>query len=57
MNLMKKYKWSHPIECILGLSMIPVLLLTYVVTSVFITLALGIVSILLIFSRKMRDAI
>lgn len=57
MNSIKKYKWSHPIECILGLSMIPVLLITYIVTSVFITVALGIASILLIFSRKMRDVI
>ena len=57
MNLMKKYKWSHPIECILALSMIPVLLLTYIVTSVLITVALGIASILLISSRKMRDVI
>ena len=57
MNFLKKYKWSHPIECILALSTLPLLLLMYVVTSVLMTVALGIVSILLIFSRKMRDAI
>jgi hypothetical protein len=57
MNLLKKYKWSHPIECILGLSMIPVLLITYIVTSVLITIALGIVSILLILSRKIYNVV
>ena len=57
MNLLKKYKWSHPIECILALSMIPLLLVTYIVTSVLITIALGIVSILLILSRKIYNVV
>jgi hypothetical protein len=56
MNLLKKYKnkLSHPIECILALSMLPLLLLTYIVTSVLMTVALGIVSILLILPRKIQ---
>jgi hypothetical protein len=57
MNLLKKYKWSHPVECILALSMIPMLLITYIVTSVLITIALGIVSILLILSRKIYNVV
>jgi hypothetical protein len=54
MNSIKKYKTTvfHPLKCILALSMLPLLLLTYLVTSVLMTVTLGIVSILLILPRK-----
>ena len=54
MNLLKKYKSNlfFPVECVIALSMLPLLLATYVVASVLMTIALGIVSILLILPRK-----
>lgn len=57
MNLLKKYKNKllYPIECILALSMLPLLLVTYVVTSVLMTVALGVVSILLILPWKILN--